>query len=335
MTEQLSDVSELTSEQREWIQREFKAESSKPLSVAIMGQTGVGKSSLLNALFGTHLAVGDVRPTTKLPEPVTVAGSTGHPMIFWDMPGIGESVEADESYLSMYRQKLIDSDVVLWAIHADSRSTAFDAAALEKIMSGTSASGGRALSAKITFVLTKADLLTPPPWIYYRDGNSGCFAPSTSIRQRLAEKARYYQEVLIRPYGGLALTETYNAESFRIDDPRFSWDEHRVRYAGFMSEEMCDHFGQQHPEFIAVFERLADNHRIIPCSSQFRYNLIRLMVVIVNKLGENAIGRFQQLVGDTSQLDQVPVRAMTKLGNLVVWDKQKSRVTFDLDEIKL
>jgi len=255
-------------------------------------------------------------------------------MTFWDMPGIGESDDADESYLSLYKQKLIDSDVVLWAIHADNRSTAFDAAALEKILDASPDSDKKALAAKVTFVLTKADLLTPPPWIYCRDGNSGSFAPSRNIRQRLAEKASYYQQILIRPHGGLGLTETYNGENFGIDDPRFSYDEHHVRYTGFMSEEMRNHFAQQYPEFARVFERLADNQRVIPCSSQFRYNLIQLMVVIVNKLGENAIGRFQRLVNDVSQLDQVPVRDMRKLGNLVVWDKQKSRVTFDLDEIK-
>jgi hypothetical protein len=139
---------------------------------------------------------------------------------------------------------------------------------------------------------------------------------------------------LVRPYGGLAATETYNAEDFRLEDPRFSYDEYHVRYIGFMNEAARTEFASTYPQFSDVFDRLADNQRVIPCSAQFRYNLIRLLVVIVNKLGESAIGRFRQLIGDTSTLDIIPVKSMRKYGNLVVWDKRKSRVTFDLDEVE-
>jgi len=334
MSDRLTDLGQLSSDQRSWIKRQVKAESDKSLSVAIMGQTGVGKSSLLNALFGTKLVVGDVRPTTKIPEPITVAGSAGHSLTFWDMPGIGESVNADTSYMAMYRQKLIESDVVIWAIHSDNRSTAFAASALDKLLAASSPDERQALVSRVSFVLTKADLLIPPPWVYYRDGGTGSFAPSRQTRQRLEEKAEYYQEVLVRPYGGLAATETYNAEDFRLEDPRFSYDEYHVRYIGFMNEAARTEFASTYPQFSDVFDRLADNQRVIPCSAQFRYNLIRLLVVIVNKLGESAIGRFRQLIGDTSTLDIIPVKSMRKYGNLVVWDKRKSRVTFDLDEVE-
>jgi len=299
-----------------------------------MGQTGVGKSSLLNALFGTKLEVGDVRPTTKIPEPVTVEGAAGHSLVFWDMPGIGESADADMSYMAIYRQKLIESDVVMWAIHADNRSTAFDAAALERLLSDSLQDERQALASKISFVLTKADLLIPPPWVYYRDRDTGSFAPSGRTRRRLEEKAAYYQEVLIKPYGVLSSTETYNAEDFKLEDPRFSFDEYHVRYMGFMDEATRAQFASDHPQFADVFDRLADNQRVVPCSAQFRYNLVRLLVVIVNKLGESAIGRFRQLMGDADTLDIIPVSTMRKYGNLVVWDKRKSRVTFDLDEVE-
>lgn len=223
----------------------------------------------------------------------------------------------------------------MWAIHADNRSTAFDASALKQILATSPPEDRGALAAKISFVLTKADLLVPPPWVYYRDGDTGSFAPSRQIRERMEEKATYYQEILVRPYGGLGAAETYNVENFKVDDPQFSWDENHIRYSGFMSEVSLDRLKQKYPHFEAAFERIADNQRVIPCSAQFRYNLIRLMVIIVNKLGESAIGRFQQLIGDTSTLDVVPVSAMRKFGNIVIWDKDQGRVTFDLDEIQL
>jgi len=53
--------------------------------------------------------------------------------------------------------------VVLWAVHADSRSLAGDVALLRGLHRDTDLS-------KITFVLTKADLVHADPWIVPLDG---------------------------------------------------------------------------------------------------------------------------------------------------------------------
>jgi predicted GTPase len=330
-----SALGEITADQQRQIRDTLIAESEKPLTVAIMGQTGNGKSSLLNALFGASLQVGDVRPTTKVPERVTVPGLTGHPLTFWDMPGIGESDRADQGYLAMYREKLITSDVVLWAMHADSRSTLFDATALDAMLAGVPSGDRRALVSRITFVLTKADLITPPPWIYVRDGDTGTFLPSKVVSQRLAEKSRYYQEALIQPHGALQASETYLSDGFSIEDPRFQCDQYHVQYSGFMSAPLRDEYARRYPQFAPVFQRLSDNHAVIPCSAPYRYNLIRLMIAIVNKLGENAIGRFQRLIDGSEITSMVPVDRMRDYGNIVVWDKRRGAKTFDLAEVEL
>ena len=335
MAEALTSLNQLTAEQQRTIQHAIDHDSSKPLSVAIMGQTGVGKSSLLNALFGAGLTVGDARPTTKVPEPIHVHGSSGHPITFWDMPGIGESVDADESYLSLYRTKLLESDVVIWAMHSDSRSTLTDSQALQHLLADTPPTERSKLFAKITFVLTKADILTPPPWIYFRDGEAGKFSPGPQTRRRLDEKCEYYQEVLIDPYGGLHATWTHSSHNFALDDPRFEYDDVSVEFQGHMSGEVFQEYRSRYPNFAPVFERLRDNQRVIPCSALFRYNLLRLMVVIVNKLGDSAIGRFQRLVSTRTFLEEVPIGAMRSYGNLVVWDKRRGEVTFDLEEFDL
>jgi putative ribosome biogenesis GTPase RsgA len=56
----------ITPEQEEDLRRRIEAEQRKPLVVVVAGQTGVGKSSLINALFGTQLEVDDVRPRLAL-----------------------------------------------------------------------------------------------------------------------------------------------------------------------------------------------------------------------------------------------------------------------------
>jgi uncharacterized protein len=329
----ISDLANLTADQQRQIRDQILIESSKPLTVAIMGQTGVGKSSLLNALFGTTLNVGDIRPCTRIPEPVTVTGTTGHQLVFWDMPGIGESAASDQHYLQMYRQKIIECDIVLWAIHADTRSTLFDASALSTILSSAQENERNVLIAKLSFVLTKADLLTPPPWIYLRDDAAGTFVPSRALVERMAEKASYYQEILIKPHGILSTTTTHMSDDFSIDDPRFEYDDYRVTYQGFMSEDVRAQYTRAYPAFSGVFDRLCDNQRVIPCSSLFRYNLLPLLITIVNRLGESAIGRFQRLVDGSAVSTTVPVAAMADYCNLVIWDKRQSQRVFDLHDL--
>jgi hypothetical protein len=123
------------------------------------------------------------------------------------------------------------------------------------------------------------------------------------------------------------------SDDFSIDDPRFDCGEYSITYRGFMSETRRNHYAQLYPRFAAIFERLCDNQRVIPCSALFRYNLSQLLVAVVNKLGENAIGRFQRLVDGSAVTSEVLVGSMAKYCNLVVWDKQRGQRTFDLSEL--
>lgn len=98
---------------------------------------------------------------------------------------------------------------------------------------------------------------------------------------------------------------------------------------------MCARYSSSYPQYRAVFERLCGNHRVIPVSALFRYNLVQLMIAIVNKLGESAIGHFQRLINDSEVTAAVPVSVMRRLGNIIIWDKQKAMKTFDLDDIDI
>src|SRR6266496_1359980 len=117
----------------EAVKRLWRLEQQKPLQISVMGQTGVGKTSLVNALFGTGFKVSSTRPETLEPQSHT-ENVGGHQLEFWDLPGLGEARSADERYSDMYREKLLSSHIVIWAIHADSRSFRFDRTALEELI---------------------------------------------------------------------------------------------------------------------------------------------------------------------------------------------------------
>ncbi|WP_248958715.1 GTPase family protein [Sphaerisporangium perillae] len=320
---------------RRRVRREREAESNRPLSVAIMGQTGVGKSSLLNALFGTSLPVGDVKPATCEPRAISIPGNSDHMLTFWDMPGMGESLSENAPYVAMYLAKLLESDVVIWAIHADSRSTTADARCLAMLLAGADQDACGRLLGKLTFVLTKADTLTPPPWIFDMRGPHGSFLPTPALAARLERKAAHFERALIEPWGDLLRTSTYNTGEFAISDERLSFDRNAVRYRGHFSEEVCARYRAAHPEHAAVFSRLRDGHRVLPCSALFRYNLVRLMVGVVNKLGPAAVFRFQRMLGDVAELAGVPVATMREYGNFLVWDGVRGVSAFDLARFPL
>lgn len=94
--------------------------------IGIMGKTGVGKSSLCNALFAGDISpVSDVAACTR--EPLRFRLQVGDRYItLMDLPGVGESGARDTEYAALYREQLPRLDLVLWLIKADDRALTVD-----------------------------------------------------------------------------------------------------------------------------------------------------------------------------------------------------------------
>lgn len=90
--------------------------------IGIMGKSGVGKSSLCNALFRSEVCgVSAVEACTREPQRVRLQFGR-HYLALVDLPGVGESMQRDEEYQALYRQQLPKLDMVLWVLKADDRA---------------------------------------------------------------------------------------------------------------------------------------------------------------------------------------------------------------------
>lgn len=116
----------VSAQQREQINRRLSKILNYEPRVGVFGKTGVGKSSLCNALFGQDICpISDIEACTRNTKEVIInLGGKGIKLI--DVPGVGESSERDEEYGKLYANLLPELDLVLWVIKADDRAMASD-----------------------------------------------------------------------------------------------------------------------------------------------------------------------------------------------------------------
>lgn len=108
--------------------------TGRPFKVAVIGQSGVGKSSTLNAVFGLNLPVSDIREgTTEIIEKVFPMRD-GFNLSIYDMPGLLQSRKRDKVYESMYKEILPQCDVIVYIIKANTRNIGDDCRILKEVV---------------------------------------------------------------------------------------------------------------------------------------------------------------------------------------------------------
>ena len=309
----------------------IKEEELKPFKVSIMGQTGVGKSSLLNALFNTNLKTDPVKPCTKVIEEVQVKFND-HSIWFYDLPGIGESEIADSAYLSKYKEHLLNSDVVLWAIHSDNRSVTFDVNSLTKLLEESESKEKKEIISKITFVLTKVDLLNYKPWILARNKSMAFFFPDDEVEEILNNKIEYYFNSFSQLLINQNYSITYNDCNFKLSLPNFSYNEQVVKFNGILTLSQVSNLSREFPDFKSVFERLSIKNKIIPCSSGYKYNLPRLLLSIADKIQGNGSIRFKNFISNIESIDKISYLEALNKFNLRILDIVEEKTIFDISK---
>ncbi|MEQ5733694.1 GTPase family protein [Providencia manganoxydans] len=125
-------------------------------TIGLMGKTGAGKSSLINALFQSQLSpASNVSGCTRQAQRFSMT-MNNHTLTFVDLPGVGESLERDREYHQLYRNLLPELDLIIWVLKADDRAWSSDEQCYRFL---TEQCGYQ--SERFLFVLNQADKIEP------------------------------------------------------------------------------------------------------------------------------------------------------------------------------
>lgn len=146
-------------------------ESQPHPRVAFIGATGVGKSTTLNSLFNAGVEISHSLPCTQSPverkfSAQEYIGARGSIVVF-DMPGLGEDIDADERHYAAYERVLPEVDVAVWIFPGEHREMTPTQHALIRL----SKTLGSEIHKKMVFALNKVDLIHPGPEDWNRPAN--------------------------------------------------------------------------------------------------------------------------------------------------------------------
>lgn len=124
--------------------------------VSILGRPNAGKSTLLNALLGTKVAIVAPRPQTTRNAIQGVLTTPEAQIIFVDTPGIHKSTTKLNKRMMDTVRASAEADVVLFVIDASLRPSAEDAEAIDLV---------KKLNAPVIAVLNKVDRVSPKEYV--------------------------------------------------------------------------------------------------------------------------------------------------------------------------
>ncbi len=129
--------------------------AAEPIRIIVVGQSGAGKSSVVNALTGNMEAAVDVVPSTTMATAYRVTREGAPEALIIDMPGLEPGAPGEAALMMAVR----DADMVLWVLSATRAARAVDKVALDALRTAIAAEG-RA-PPPILAALTHIDNLRP------------------------------------------------------------------------------------------------------------------------------------------------------------------------------
>jgi len=172
----------------ELLKERMTEELEKPTHIAVIGKCGVGKTSTINALFGTDWKISHVRAATKR-EQVYLYESDRGKLKISDLPGLGEDLETEDEYRALYMRVLNDCEVALFVLKADTR----DMLDVQRILRDVVNSAMPDVANRIVIGLNQVDLVQPGAWI--EGANVPSLEQERSIASIIRERLKSIQKV--------------------------------------------------------------------------------------------------------------------------------------------
>lgn len=137
-------------------------EKLKKINVIFIGQTGYGKSSLINKIIKKDVfETSDYQSCTKSLQCADYFlhydkghGNLVYVLSFVDLPGIGENEKSDELYLQWYQNYISEAAVIVYLFRADKRDHTQDEFFFKNVFN-------KDLSVKLICVIAQSDKVEP------------------------------------------------------------------------------------------------------------------------------------------------------------------------------
>ena len=173
---------------------------NKPLKIGVMGKSGAGKSSFINA-FTCHnvCKVGAVEGCTKKIQHIKAKlGSMD--IVLMDFPGIAESIDKHGEYLQSYKKYLSELDFIFWLIKVDDRSIFEDEEFYNEYCKEYD------IQKKIVFLLSQVDKAQP-----IREWDYNYFKPSSNQKDCIdRNRFRILQSFMVEENNIIPIANNYD-----------------------------------------------------------------------------------------------------------------------------
>jgi predicted GTPase len=158
----------------------------KPIDILLVGRTGAGKSSLINTLFESELAVVDVLPSTDKIQNYQWQTVSGESLTLWDSPGYEQASRED------LRSQVLDyaatADLLLLVTPALDPALQMDRDFLQELKN-------TAPDLPVVTIVTQVDRVRPlREWMPPYDWQWGTRPKEVAIREATAYRAEFLAE---------------------------------------------------------------------------------------------------------------------------------------------